>query len=165
MTSHGELVRKKPNLLSISFSDPAKDRIVADGTSLWLYLPSSAPGQVIKLPASKSPGAMIDPLGQVLSSPAERFTLTDAGKAVINQHATHAVTMVPKRGSNAPFTQATVWVDDKDGTVRQIETTEPSGVNRRIVITKFAPGVTVPRGKFVFTPPANVRVVDGQMGL
>jgi len=165
MTSHGELVRKKPNLLSISFADPAKDRIVADGTSLWVYLPSSAPGQVIKLPASKSPGAMIDPLGQVLTSPRDRFTLGDAGTATISGRATHAVSLVPKRGTDALFTKATVWVDDKDGTVRQIETTEQSGVNRQIVITKLSTNVPVPRGTFVFTPPAKVRVIDGQSAL
>ena len=49
--SRGVLLRKDPNLLAITFSDPKGDRIVSDGTSLWVYLPSSAPGQVMKLPA------------------------------------------------------------------------------------------------------------------
>src|SRR5688500_8053914 len=49
--SRGVLLRKDPNLLSITFSDPKGDKIVSDGSALWVYLPSSAPGQVIKMPA------------------------------------------------------------------------------------------------------------------
>ena len=45
--SRGTLLRKDPNLLSITFSDPRGDRIVSDGTNLWVYLPSSAPGRPV----------------------------------------------------------------------------------------------------------------------
>ena len=43
-TSNGVMLRRDPNLLSINFSNPRGDRVVADGKSLWVYLPSSAPG-------------------------------------------------------------------------------------------------------------------------
>lgn len=164
LTSQGELLRKKPNLLSISFSGEAKDRIVADGKTLWVYLPSSAPGQVIKMPIGTTPGALIDPFGQVLTAPADKFDITNAGTATIRGRDTHAVTMTPKRGSDALFDKATVWVDDKDATVRQIETTEPSGVTRQIVITKYAANVSIPKSAFVFTPTADLRVVEGPRG-
>src|SRR3954454_22976893 len=47
-TTSGVILRKKPNLLSINFD--TGDRVAADGSSLWIYLPSSAPGQVVKMP-------------------------------------------------------------------------------------------------------------------
>lgn len=164
MSGSGELLRKKPNLLSITMSGEAKDRIVADGKSLWIYLPSSAPDQVIKVPAGTKTGALIDPLGQVLTAPAEKFALADAGTATIGSRPTHAVALTPKRGEGALFTKATVWVDDKDGTVRQIETAESSGISRKIIITKYSANQAIPKSAFAFTPPANARVVEGFPG-
>src|SRR5205823_8244166 len=43
-TTNGVILRKKPNLLSINFE--SGDRVAADGAALWVYLPSSVPGQV-----------------------------------------------------------------------------------------------------------------------
>ena len=51
-TARGEYQQQRPNRVAIRFTDPAGDRIVADGASVWVYLPSSAPGQVVKRSAS-----------------------------------------------------------------------------------------------------------------
>ena len=51
VASRGVFVQERPNRVSITFTEPAGDRIVGDGKSLWVYLPSSTPGQVLKLPA------------------------------------------------------------------------------------------------------------------
>ncbi len=158
MSSHGELLRKRPNLLSISFS--TSDRIVADGHYVWVYLPSSAPGQVIRLPMSDESGVFVDPLGQILSAPIDSYDVSDAGAAVIDGHATHGVTLVPK-SSRALFTKATLWVDDADAIVRQLDTTEPSGIARKVTVTRFRTDVPIPSSSFDFVPPPNTRVVDG----
>src|ERR671931_1994598 len=44
--ARGDFQQQRPHKLSIRFTDPSGDRIVADGASVWVYLPSSAPGQV-----------------------------------------------------------------------------------------------------------------------
>ena len=161
LSTSGELMRRRPNLLSISFSGTDPDRIVADGSNLWVYLPSSAPGQVIKLPsAAAQSGMMVDPMGQILSAPAGSYVITDAGTAVITGRATHAITLVP-RSRAALFTKATLWIDDADGLVRQLESTEPSGLVRKVTVTRFRTNVAIPRSAFQFTPPANTRVIDG----
>ncbi|MGI8508910.1 MAG: outer membrane lipoprotein chaperone LolA [Gemmatimonadaceae bacterium] len=157
--SRGELLRKRPNLLSITFSTPAADRIVADGTDLWVYLPSSAPGQVIKMPATGQEGLLLDPLGQILSNPVDHYQVTPMGTASVGGHDTHAVKLTPKAGRDL-FTTATLWIDDADGAVRQVETTEPSGLVRRVTITQFRKNIPIPSSAFRFTPPANTRVVD-----
>lgn len=158
LESRGELLRQRPNLLSITFSSPAADRVVADGSALWVYLPSSAPGQVLKLPASGEHGILLDPLGQVLTTPLNDYTVTNAGSATIGDHSTQAFTLVP-RTAQPLFTRATVWIDGS-GVVRQMEATEQSGLVRRITVTEFRTNVSLPRSAFRFTPPAGVRVVD-----
>jgi len=47
-TAHGEYQQQRPNRVAIRFTDPSGDRIVSDGASVWVYLPSSAPGQVVE---------------------------------------------------------------------------------------------------------------------
>jgi outer membrane lipoprotein carrier protein len=161
LTTSGQLMRRRPNWLSISFIGANPDRIVADGTNLWVYLPSSAPGQVIKVPAAAGEkGMLVDPMGQILSAPISNYSVTDAGTSIVSGEATHAVTLTPKSRS-APFTKATLWIDDTDGLVRQLESTEPSGLVRKITVTRFRTNVTIPRSTFQFTPPPNIRIIDG----
>lgn len=160
LSTSGELLRQRPNLLSISFEGADPDRIVADGENVWVYLPSSAPGQVIKMPAAAGDGGMmLDPMGQILSAPAGTYAVAAAGSATLGGRATHAITLTPNSRS-AMFTTATLWVDDSDGLVRQLESREQSGLVRKIAVTAFRTNLTIPRSAFRFTPPANVRVLD-----
>jgi outer membrane lipoprotein-sorting protein len=55
-----------------------------------------------------------------------------------------------------------VWIDERDSLIRQFEVTEPSGLVRRVVITRLRLNVPVPNSAFVFTPPAGARIVDGE---
>ena len=58
--ARGELQQRTPGRLAITFTDPKGDRIVNDGRAVWVYTPSSAPGQVIKLsPAAGGPMSRI----------------------------------------------------------------------------------------------------------
>src|SRR6266540_2995646 len=47
-TTRGKLFQRRPNYFAMRFTDPKNDRIVADGRRLWLYTPSTTPGQVIR---------------------------------------------------------------------------------------------------------------------
>ena len=159
-TSRGVLLRKDPNLLSINFSDPKGDRIVSDGTSLWIYLPSSAPGQVIKTSAKANNAlAIVDPGGAFLSSPAARYTMSGAGTATIAGRKMNVVNLVPKK-SNGMFTRATVWVDTETNYIRQFEVTDANGLKRVVTITSIQPNASVAASEFRFTPSKNMRVLD-----
>ena len=156
----GELMMRKPGRYTVAFSDPAGDRVVGDGTHTWVYLPSTNPGQVIKLRSANAPAGpgVVD---ELLAGPRDRFTLADAGAAAIGGRATRAVALSPK--SPTQFTKATLWIDDADGTVRQFELVEASGLVRRVRLTGVRLNSTVPESAFTFTPPKNVRVVDERM--
>ena len=156
--SRGELLRRDPNLLAINFTDPKGDRVVADGKAVWVYLPSSAPGQVIRLSAKNKSAGSIDPGALFLTSPRSRYSMKSGGAATVGGTTTNVVLLTPKT-ANAPFTRAKVWVD-ASGNVKQFEVTDANGLTRFVVITKLTPNVTIDRSAFSFTPPRNARIVD-----
>lgn len=158
--ARGEFQQQRPNKLSIRFTEPAGDRIVSDGVSIWVYLPSSSPGQVVKRSASDASAIPLDITGEFLTDPRSRYSVADAGGATVVGHAAHALALTPKPDVQAPFTKATIWVDDDDGLIRQFETVEPSGVTRRVRITSLELNVPVERSTFTFTLPPGARVVE-----
>ena len=158
ITARGEVLRKAPNLLSITFRDPAGDRIVADGKAVWVYLPSTTPGQVVKLQANDANATRLDPASQFLRAPKARFNMSDGGSATIRGRRTRLVLLAPK-GSET-FTRAKVWIDERDGVIRQFEVTEPSGLVRLITVTNLSPNVAIRSSVFSYTPPRGVRIID-----
>ena len=159
-TAHGEYQQQRPNRVAIRFTDPAGDRIVSDGAAVWVYLPSSAPGQVVKRSASDATALPLDITGEFLTDPRARYDISSAGSGTISGHTAKALLLSPKPQTQAPFTKATIWVDDDDALIRQFEVVEPSGVTRRVRITSLDLNVPVDKGAFSFTPPAGVRVVE-----
>jgi outer membrane lipoprotein carrier protein len=157
--STGEYQQQRPGKLSVRFDDPANDRVVADGRYVWLYLPSTTPGQVIRSPLRDGGTGTVDLTAQFLTAPRSRFTIGDAGTRTVSGRATHGYTLVPK-SAGGPFKTATVYIDDADATIRQFSVTEPNGVVRTVRLTSFTPNAVVDPSAFVFTLPAGTRVVD-----
>jgi outer membrane lipoprotein carrier protein len=160
-TTNGVILRKKPNFLSINFE--SGDRVAADGSILWVYLPSSTPGQVIKMPANGASAGAMDPAGEFLDSPRTRFTVTSSGTATLGGRPTHAVTLVPKR-ANPNFTSAKVWIDDADSSIRQFDIETANGLKRHVVITSFTANPALSRASFRFVVPKGAKVVDQAAG-
>lgn len=160
-TTNGVILRKKPNLLSINFE--SGDRVAADGSTLWVYLPSSTPGQVIKMPYNGLNAGSVDPADEFLNEPRTRFTMTSSGTATIDGRATHAVTLVPKR-ANPNLTSAKVWIDDSDSSIRQFDVETPNGLKRHVVITSFTANPTLSTSSFHFAVPKGAKIVDQMAG-
>jgi outer membrane lipoprotein carrier protein len=156
-TTNGVIMRKKPNLLSINFE--SGDRVVADSSTLWVYLPSSTPGQVMRMPYNGATAGSVDPADQFLNSPRTRFTVTSSGTATVGGRATHAVTLTPKR-ANPNLTSAKVWIDDSDSSIRQFDVETPNGLKRHVVITSFTANPTLSKSSFRFAVPKGAKVVD-----
>jgi outer membrane lipoprotein carrier protein len=151
--------QRKPARFSFRFVQPKGDMIIGDGRWLWVYLPSSTPGQVIKVPMTEGGAGSLDLASRFFDSPRTRFTITDAGTATIAGHATRAVVLQPK-ATTEPFTRAKVWIDTADGTLRQFETAEPSGITRLVTVTAVTSNAAVDAKSFTFKPPKGTRVVD-----
>jgi outer membrane lipoprotein carrier protein len=158
VTSHGVQQQRKPGLIDIRFTDPKGDRIVADGKYVWIYLPSTNPGQVIRTTATANAAGIPDVAAQFLDSPKTRYTMSDGGTAVVAGHPTHAVVLVPREPMS--FTKATVWVDDTDGLVRQFETVEANGVTRKVTLDDITLNASIAPSAFTFEVPKGVSGYD-----
>lgn len=158
--SKGRFVQQKPNLVSITFTDPVGDRIVGDGKSLWIYLPSSTPGQVIKLPANSDGAVIANLLGQLLDAPRQSFVITGGEAVTIDGVATKKVQLVPRKPDSAPFSRATLWIDDKDARPSRVQIIDAQGIDRTFNMTTWAVNSTLPKDTFKFTPPKGVKVVS-----
>ena len=151
--------QRQPARFALRFVQPKGDMIIGDGKWLWVYLPSSTPNQVIKVPMTEGGAGSLDLASRFFDSPKTRFTIADAGTATIGGRATHALTLVP-RAQGEPFTRAKVWIDAADGTLRQFEVAELSGITRLVTITAVTPNAAVNAKSFTFTPPKGARIVD-----
>jgi len=160
LRSSGEYQQQRPGKLSVRFNDPATDRIVADGKYVWLYLPSTTPGQVIRSRLDEGGTGTVDLTAQFLTSPRQRYDITALGTKTVAGRSTHVYRLVPRSGKSAQFKSAVVYIDDKDASVRQFEVTEPSGLQRTVTLTSFRTNVPVDAKAFTFTPPSGTRIVD-----
>lgn len=158
--SRGVFHQEHGGRFAFVFTDPRGDRIVADGQAIWVFVPSTQPSQVIRIPAVSRGGGGFDLGAQFFSAPRSRFTITDGGAATIDGRATHVLRLVPKQGTNAGFTTGRVWIDDDDGTLRQFEVEEPSGVTRTVRFSDIVVNRKSEPGIFEFTPPRGVRIVE-----
>lgn len=156
----GEVVQDRPNKIAIRFTNPAGDRIVSDGTHLWVYLPSSAPGQVMKQKVGANSAGVPDVTAMFLEAPREKYTVHDAGAETVSGRKTTVLHLTAK-DRTLPFTKATVWVDGQDGLIRQFEITEPSGLVRRVIIDELRVNPKVDAGAFRFEVPKGARVIEG----
>jgi outer membrane lipoprotein carrier protein len=160
LTSNGEYQQERPGRLAVTFQNPANDRVVADGKFVWVYLPSSAPDQVIKTVQGAGGTGTVDLSAQFLSAPRSKYTVGTAGTMIVGGRATHCYTLVPKSAEGAPFKNATVCIDDEDATIRQFEVVDGNGVQRKVRLITFKTNVPVDESAFRFTPPAGVRVIS-----
>lgn len=161
LSSRGEFEQERPDRFVFRFAEPKGDVIVSDGRFVWLYLPSSTPGQVIRAPLESGPAGSLDLIGEFFANPRARYTITDGGAATVGGRATRVVALTPKH-RDAAFLRARVWIDPADGSLVQFEAEEPSGITRLVRITAFTPNAPVARGAFRFTVPKGVRVVDSK---
>ncbi len=159
-SAKGKFVQEKPNRLAIRFSDPSSDAIVADGKFVWVYLPSSVPGQVVKKPGADRSAVPVDLAGQFLDAPRTKYDIASAAARTVDGHATHGLLLVARKGSAVPVVRATVWIDDDDSLIREFESTEASGVTRHVKLTGVEINGPVTDADFAFTPPRGVKVVD-----
>jgi outer membrane lipoprotein carrier protein len=158
-TTRGKLYQMRPSRFAMRFTRPRGDRIVADGRHLWLYTPSTTPGQVIRtaIPSVGTTGPNL--IAQFVERPRERYRARYVRADSVAGRVMDVVELVPK-AADLPYDKAVVWIDREDGLVRRIEIEESSGQHRTLVLDKLVVNRGVPGREFTFSPPAGLRVVD-----
>jgi outer membrane lipoprotein carrier protein len=158
--SRGTLVQAGPDKLAMRFTDPPGEAVIIDGRSIWVYTPSTTPGQVIRMAVpSGGPVYGYNMLAWLLDRPAERYTATYLRADVVGGRSMDVVELVPAV-PDLPFERAVVWLDRADGVPRRLEITERSGATRTLTLSKVRVNRSVPDRTFRFEVPPGVRVVD-----
>ncbi len=160
-TTRGKLFEQRPNYFAMRFTEPKGDRIVADGKKLWLYTPSTTPGQVIRTAIPGPGGGSSGPnlIGQFVEHTHERYTARYVRGDSTADGAMDVVTLTP-RTQDLDYSSATVWIAKRDGLIRRIEIVENSGQRRTIMLRAVTVNQAIASREFRFSPTSGLRVVD-----
>lgn len=158
-TTRGTLYQMRPSHFAMRFSHPKGDRIVADGRHLWIYTPSTTPGQVIRttIPETGTTGPNL--IGQFVEHPRERYHAKYIRMDSLATGLADVIELVP-RADDAPYRQALVWVNRESGLLTRLEIVEAAGPRREIALAKVKVNGGLPEREFIFSPPKGVRVVS-----
>ena len=158
--SKGTLVQAGPVKLAMRFTDPAGEAIVIDGRHVWVYTPSTVPGQVIRLAVpSGGPVYGYNLLAWLLDRPAERYKASYLRSERLNGRTTDVLQLTPAV-PDLPFEKAVIWLDRESALPRRLEIHEQSGATRTLDLSQIRVNQQVPERTFVFKVPSGVRVVD-----
>jgi len=158
--SRGTLTQAGAAKLSMRFTDPPGEAVVIDGKHVWVYTPSTVPGQVLRLAApSGGPVYGYNLLAWFLDRPAERYTAQFLRQERLGNRTMDVVELVPAV-PDLPFERAVLWLDRGDALPRRLEITEQSGATRILALSNLRVNRKVPDETFRFKVPSGVRVVD-----
>ena len=158
--SRGTLIQSGAAKLAMRFTDPPGEAVVIDGEHVWVYTPSTVPGQVLRMALpSGGPVYGYNILAWLLDRPAERYEASFLRRDTVGGREVDVVQLVPAV-PDLPFERAVLWLDRGDGLPRRLEILEPSGATRTLTLSKVRTNERVTDQTFRFAVPAGVRVVD-----
>jgi outer membrane lipoprotein carrier protein len=158
--SKGTLAQAGPAKLAMRFSDPAGEAIVIDGQHVWVYTPSTVPGQVVRVEVPNGgPVYGYNLLAWLLDRPAERYRATYLRSERIDGRPTDVIQLIPAV-PDLPFTKAVIWLDQESALPRRLEIHEESGATRTLSLSRIRVNESLPKHTFTFQVPRGVRVVD-----
>ena len=155
----GRLYQAGTNAFAMRFSDPPEDAIVIDGQYVWVYTPSTTPGQVIRMRMETDPVYGANLLARILDRPAERYRSAWLRADSLGGRRVDVVSIVPN-GASLSFSKAVLWLDREEGLPRRIELDEAQGVRRILLLSQLRPNAAISRELFEFKIPKGTRVVD-----
>ena len=156
----GTLVQAGPAKLAMRFTDPPGEAIVIDGRHVWVYTPSTVPGQVVRMAVpSGGPVYGYNLLAWLLDRPAERYKASYLRSERLNGRTIDAIELVPAV-PDLPFEKAVIWLDRESALPRRLEIHEQSGATRTLSLSQIRVNEQVPERTFTFKVPSGVRVVD-----
>lgn len=164
-SGRGTWYQRKPGLFRMDFEEPEGDLVVSDGRFLWLYYPSTHPGQVVRTglgpEATGGRGSeIVDLQGRILERARSVYEPSHGGIVTVDGHRTHLVELAP-RGGDADYERVRVWVDGERWLVRRLEFTDRSETVRTVELDELETGIALPDSLFRFEPPGDVEVFEG----
>ena len=158
VVSRGTVFLAPPSRFSMRFADPGGDRIICDGTWLWLHLPSSVPNQVIRQPIPSRGAATPNLLAQFVDRPLEHYMASYVGSDTVMGNVVDVVRLVPRRDDD-PFNEAEVAITRTSGLVQRLVVVESAGQRRTIVFDQIQVDIEIPDSELQFVVPDGTRVI------
>jgi outer membrane lipoprotein carrier protein len=152
MTSEGKVWLKKPGRMRWEYKTPAKDLIVSDGKTIWLFQPDL--NQVIEKTAASSASAMAtDFLSGIGNIEKEFIVVLSAAEG-----ANHVLTLTPKQ-EQASLKKLTLEVGKKSSLVEKTVITDHYGNKTSVTFKNIKLNSSVKDSLFKYTAPKGVAVV------
>jgi outer membrane lipoprotein carrier protein len=160
-TGTGMWYQKGRGRFKMDFADPEGDVIVADGSHLWLYYPSTHPGQIIRsaIEANVTGSGMVDLQGRIFEEAAEGYDAVLEGLEEVRGYPTWLITMTPT--GDSPYRRVRVWIDHTTHLVRKFEILEQNETLRTVILWDLEPRHLIPDSVFTFVPPPGADVFEG----
>jgi outer membrane lipoprotein carrier protein len=157
----GTWYQKGPGRFKMDFTDPEGDVIVADGQYLWLYYPSTHPGQVIRsaIDANVTGAGMVDLQGRIFEEADTGYDAVLQGTEEVKGHATWRIVLTPT--GESPYRTVRVWVDEDSFLVRRFEILEENETVRTVILDELQPNDSIADSVFEFVPPEGTDVFEG----
>lgn len=157
----GAWYQKGPGRFKMDFTEPAGDVIVADGQYLWLYYPSTHPGQVIRsaIDANVTGAGMVDLQGRIFEEADTGYDAVLQGTEDVKGHPTWRISLTPT--GESPYRTVRVWVDKDSFLVRRFEIVEENETVRTVILDELEPNEAIPDSVFEFVPPGGTDVFEG----
>jgi outer membrane lipoprotein carrier protein len=158
--SRGRLYQAGPSAFAMRFSSPPDEAIVIDGTHVWIYTPSTTPGQVIRMRMATDPVYGANLLARLLDRPVERYRSSWLRADTAGGRRVEVVAIVPRNEqAGLGFSRAVLWLDD-EALPRRIELTETAGMRRILLLSGLRRNAALDPALFQFKVPKGVRVID-----
>ncbi len=155
----GTLYQEGKNRFAMRFSDPPHDAVVVDGSRLWLYTPSSSPGQLLRYPIQNHPTYGTNLLGTFLDDAVDRYRVSYLRQEMVENHMTDVVMMEPV-ANDMPFRRATIWFDRENSMPRRLDIEESPGHKRILQLSGLEINRSIPPSTFICKPPAGTKIID-----
>lgn len=160
-TGEGTWYQKGRGRFKMDFERPPEDVIVADGTHLWLYYPSTHPGQVIRttIEASTTGSEMADLQGRIFEEASRGYAVEYVGLEAVSGVETHHLALEPT--GKSPYRRVEVWIGTDDLLVRRFVIEEENGTVRTVTLRDLEPDAAIPDSAFRFRVPSDAEVFSG----
>ncbi len=154
--SAGTLCQLDPGFFRMAYDQPAGDLVVVDGEYLWLYTPSSHPGQAVRT-ALRNTVASVNFHREFLENPREKYDVEDQGTETLTDRNLRRLQLTPR--STSLYRTATLWIDPSDAMVYRVRIEQENGTVRTVDLSEIEVNPAITATYFAFRPPPGVTVI------
>ncbi len=154
--SSGHVIFNKPGKMDWTYKDPAGNRVVSDGTTVWVYEASNKQMYQQAVAQAQYPAALAFLTGQ--GQLAKLFNFTMCPGATMNFPGGDVLVGTPVTPSSA-YEKVLFYVDTATSQVRRVLILDGQGNRNRFDFNTPVVNQPVPATQFVFTPPPGTTVI------